>query len=510
MMARHVPIGLWAVSLVALGAGPAAGQSASPYLPLSHWATPHLEALIAGGIIRDPTPLLRPFRRSDAVRALRLADTVRASHAARGTIRRLIAELEDPDTDGVRYRADVFFALRSATHARRGDVRDSGPGGTWPAFGGVGDASFGPVVLATSIEGDYRLDDDPDYRGGKVGPTTREVPTRMPVAYVSAQFRFGELLFGALPANWGPAFADGFAISPQPFSYDALTVRLGPRDRHLGLIATQLDPTFDSTGAQVNRYLAGHYLYLRFGPAVALNLWEATLFAGVDRSFDPWFLNPLKLTNYSAVDEERVSSNNLVGLDVAVSPAGGPRLHLSLYVDDLSAVVGEDEPFQGGLTLGAQGGIRPAIAWTAFYTAVSSLSYRASDPAETYQRRGVGLARNQSDYDQLTLQVTWSPLPLALVGPELTLIRQGEGDLRDPFPLDLTSVPTLHQGVVERTLRLALRGDLSIRLGPLGGMLAVSGGLHHVSNAGHVTGASDDRFVGSVVGMVRLPLAGSW
>jgi hypothetical protein len=495
---------------VLLAARPAAGQSASPYVPASHWATPHLEALIAGGVIRDPAPLLRPFRRRDAVRELRLADTLRAGRSTRGTIRRLIAELDDPDTDGVRYRAAVFFALRSATHARRGDVRDSGPGGTWPAFGGWGDASFGPVVLATSIEGDYRLDDDPDYRGGKVGPTTRKVPTRMPVAYLSAQFRFGEVLYGALPGNWGPPFADGFAISTEPFSYDALTVRLGTRDRHLGLIATQLDPTFDSTGAPVNRYLAGHYLYLRFGPAVAVNLWETTLFAGVDRSFDPWFLNPLKLTNYSSTDEERVSSNNLVGLDLAVSPGSWPRLHLSLYTDDLSAIVGEDEPFQGGLTLGAQGGIRPAIGWTAFYTAVSSLSYRADNPAETYQRRGVGLARNQSDYDQLTVRVTWSPLPLTLVGPEVTLIRQGEGDLRDPFPADLTSVPTLHQGVVERTLRLALRGDLSLRVGPLGGMLAVSGGLHHVSNAGHVAGSSEDRFVGSVVGVVRLPLAGSW
>ncbi|HET7038963.1 MAG TPA: hypothetical protein VFH97_03690, partial [Gemmatimonadales bacterium] len=475
----------------------AAGQSSSPYVPPTHWATPQLEALIAGRVIPDPSPLLRPFRRMDAVRALRQADTARATRATRATVRRLVAELDDPATDRVRYRADLFFAVRSATHARRNELRDSGPGGTWPALGGWGDATFGPVVLATSIEGDYRLDDDPDYRGGKVGPTTRKVPTRIPVAYLSAQFRFGELLYGALPANWGPAFVEGFALSPEPFSYDALTVRLGTRDRHLGLLATQLDHTVDSTGARVNRYLAAHYLYLRFGPAVALNLWETTLFAGVDRSFDPWFLNPLKLTNYAATDEERVESNNLVGLDLAVSPAGWPRLHLSLYADDLSALVGEDEPFQGGVTVGAQGGLgRGAVSWTAFYTLVSNLSYRASSPAETYQRRGVGLARNQSDYDQLTLRATWSPLPLTVVGPELTLIRQGEGDLRDPFPADLTTAPTLHQGVVERTLRLAIRGDVSVRAGPVGGTLAASAALHHVSNAGHVDGVSDDRFVG--------------
>jgi hypothetical protein len=37
--------------------GSALAQRASPYLPVSHWATPHLEALIAGGVIRDPFPI---------------------------------------------------------------------------------------------------------------------------------------------------------------------------------------------------------------------------------------------------------------------------------------------------------------------------------------------------------------------------------------------------------------------------------------------------------------------
>jgi hypothetical protein len=224
-----------ALLLVAFAPSAARAQQASPYVPLSHWATPHLEALIASGAIRDPSPLLRPFRRADAVRELRGADTTTATAAVRGSIRRLLAELDAPTTGGVSYRADLFVALRSATQARATDVRDSGPGGTWPSFGGWGDATVGPIVLATSLVGDYRLEDDPDYRGGKVGPTTRKVPTRMPVAYLSAQFGFGEVLFGALPANWGPAFVEGLGLSPEPFSYDALLVRLGPRRRHVRL-----------------------------------------------------------------------------------------------------------------------------------------------------------------------------------------------------------------------------------------------------------------------------------
>jgi hypothetical protein len=267
---------------------------------------------------------------------------------------------------------------------------------------------------------------------------------------------------------------------------------------------------FDSAGARINRYLAAHNLYLRFGSALSANLWEATLFSGIDRSFDPWFLNPVKLTNYSAVDEERVESNNLIGLDLAVTPTRWPGLYLSLYTDDLSAIVGENEPLQGGLTVGATGGVRRAVAWTAFYTAVSNLSYRTTGPPDTYMRRGVGLGRNQSDYDQVTIRVTWTALPMTVIGPEFTLIRQGEGDFRRPFPADIASAPTLHEGVVERTWRAALRGDAALARGPFAGTLTFSAGLHHVSNAAHVVGASDRRFVGSVTGQLRIRLAGLW
>src|SRR5438445_9116651 len=75
-----------------LCAGPAAAQDASPYVPLQHWAMPYVEQLIAAGAIADPTPLTRPLKRSDLARALQTADTTALSSAARGMMRRLLAE----------------------------------------------------------------------------------------------------------------------------------------------------------------------------------------------------------------------------------------------------------------------------------------------------------------------------------------------------------------------------------------------------------------------------------
>src|SRR5213078_2991993 len=72
-----------------------AAQDASPYVPLQHWAMPYVEHLIATGVIADPTPLTRPFRRSDLVRALRAADTARVHAVTRRTLRQLLTALAD-------------------------------------------------------------------------------------------------------------------------------------------------------------------------------------------------------------------------------------------------------------------------------------------------------------------------------------------------------------------------------------------------------------------------------
>src|SRR2546430_14885689 len=53
------------------GGATLAAQDASPYVPLQHWAMPSVEHLIATGVIVDPTPLTRPLKRGDLVRALR-------------------------------------------------------------------------------------------------------------------------------------------------------------------------------------------------------------------------------------------------------------------------------------------------------------------------------------------------------------------------------------------------------------------------------------------------------
>src|SRR5438309_2193417 len=81
-------------------------------------ATPYLEHLIAAGVIDDPSPLTRPLRRSDVLRALETVDTVRLGRATLATVRRLKAALATGQR-GPYVRVDGGAGAAAANHARR-------------------------------------------------------------------------------------------------------------------------------------------------------------------------------------------------------------------------------------------------------------------------------------------------------------------------------------------------------------------------------------------------------
>jgi len=98
------------------------------------------------------------------------------------------------------------------------------------------------------------------------------------------------------------------------------------------------------------------------------------------------------------------------------------------------------------------------------------------------------------------------PSPDVLVQPEMTYLRQGEGDLHLPHPTvsAYPSTPAFLAGIVERTVRLAARGDAAHGRW----LLSADGGVHLISNAGHVAGASKTRWVGSIQLMWRTKKEG--
>src|SRR5438046_9410777 len=101
-------------------ATPLDAQTASPYVPLHHWAAPYVEYLISSGVIADPTPLTRPLKQADVVLALEAADTTHLGGAVKASVRRLLSELR-PRVRGARYRLELGAGLAAASYTVRED-----------------------------------------------------------------------------------------------------------------------------------------------------------------------------------------------------------------------------------------------------------------------------------------------------------------------------------------------------------------------------------------------------
>lgn len=81
-----------ALLLLLLPAG-ALAQEASPYVPITWWGMPYVEHLITAGHIVDPSPLTRPFRADDLVRALEAVDSTIATGPEWAVVQRVKADL---------------------------------------------------------------------------------------------------------------------------------------------------------------------------------------------------------------------------------------------------------------------------------------------------------------------------------------------------------------------------------------------------------------------------------
>ena len=156
------------------------------------------------------------------------------------------------------------------------------------------------------------------------------------------------------------------------------------------------------------------------------------------------------------------------------------------------------------LTVGARGVIgAAATGWRLYYTRVTNLTYRNEDSLQVPLYHSLVTGRNFDDYDQLTGTLALLPRAGLLLTPEITYLRQGEGDPRLPHP-DVSAYPTtpvIFAGVVERTLRLALAGSYapSARVG-----LSFDVGVHRISNFQHASGDTRTRVLGRLSLSYRL------
>jgi hypothetical protein len=475
---------------------------ASPYIPLDDPRLPLLEHLIARGEVEDPSPMVRPLRRADAARVLAAADT---SESARGStlIRRLREAFEDPA--GNIWMLQGRLGAQAYTHARRELLHPAGPAGARPYVELTGAATFGNLVLVTRPTVEPRLVKDPDWLGRK----DLTVAGRVADAYISAQFKYGNLFYGQMDRNWGPVGLPGIPLSNYGYERQGLALEIGTETIRLSALATDLQDQVDSLGRTVHRYYFVHRLHARLSRRLSIAPWEGIIVAGADRNFETRYRNPLSLGYLANTIGLGDRGNVMLGVDARWRSVGRTTLLAQLALDDFWYDDRKRNRDRWAITLGAEGPLMKTAAWHALYTQVSSLALRAFNPAENFTDGGVGVGRNFSDQDQLSFRITLPVRSVWLVSPELTLLRQGEGRINDPYPVPdsngVLPTPALFIGVVERTYRAGV--GLSGRSGPLD--LVANAGFHHVVNSGHQEGRTVDRFEGRIQVTVGLRREGT-
>ena len=437
--------------------------------------------------------MIRPFRRADAVQALATADTARSPVSARllGLMR-----ADFSDSAGNLWAIEGRVGGQAYTHARRDPLHPAGAERIKPYAELGGWASFGPIVLVTRPVAEPRLTEDPDWHGRPDVKFTGRVAD----AYISAQFKYANLFYGQMDRNWGPVGLPGIPLSNYAYEREGLGIEIGTNNLRLSAFATDLHDEVDSLGRTVHRYYFIHRLHARPSRRLALGLWEGVVLAGADRNFETRYRNPLSFSYLANTIGLGDKGNVLLGLDAHWRAFRHTTLEAQLALDDFQYQNRGGPgrlPDRWALTFAAFGPLGPRLAWRAFYTQASSLAFRTLNPFENFTDNGVGIGRNFSDMDQATLSMS---VPLAgrwLATPDLTLLRQGEGDIEAPFPataLEMEQTPQIFIGVVERTFRLGL--GLQGRQGPLD--LQANAGLHHIVNWHHEAGHTVNRVEGRI------------
>ncbi len=142
-MLRHPAAAFFFTLVLATLASP----QASPYLPLDDPRLPLIEHLITRGDIRDPSPMLRPFRRADLLAALEAAALPAGSPAA-AVATALREELADQDRENG-WRAEGRAGIQGFASARRDQLRPAGGEGVRGYGEPPQEARSGPLVALT-------------------------------------------------------------------------------------------------------------------------------------------------------------------------------------------------------------------------------------------------------------------------------------------------------------------------------------------------------------------------
>ncbi len=421
------------------------------------------------GHLLELNPTATPYRHGSVARALAKVDTTHLGTTERHWLHLIRYAVRQ--TQAGSHRAAIGYApearLSLVNSDRKNLVRPLGD--TLNAFYDVtllsGWAEFGPAVAEGGVRHSRTYEDDPDGLDVALRLYGRSEP-----AYVGLHHRWLSVYLGRWNHHWGVHGEAATILSDNARSQDQLFLQLGGSTLSVTAILSELDSATDGryfTGraaddtvraATTRRYLAAHRWDYRPSQRFAISLMESAIYSGPSSGLSLKYLNPMHAFAFVVDNSPKNDENNGFLAGMLWAQAGGVTVHGQLMIDDFNVQGIGNESVTFALAGTAVYALRAADVGVSL-EAVSARAYNAPQVEGRYLYLQRGLATQFSDYVQAAL---WADLYLDRVTPglrmqpRLTMLHQGERDIRQPFPSNDELLDNILSGNVVRTMRAAL------------------------------------------------------
>ncbi len=446
----------------------AAGQQ-NRLLHMHDPAYEYLVRLQRRGHLLELNPTAVPYRHGAVAQALAKVDTTRLSPSERHWLHLVAYAVRQVSAEG--HEAAVgytFYAKASLINSDRKDLLRP-LGDTLNLFlegtSASGWAEFGQFVAEFGIWHSRYYEYDPDGLDVALRLYARSENT-----YVGYHRKWLSAYAGRWNLHWSIPGDAATILSNNPRSQDQLFLRLGGERLSVTSVLSELDSATDGryfTGragddsvrvGSTRRYFAAHRWDFRPGRRFMISFLESAIYSGPSSSLSLKYLNPMHVFSFVVDNRPKNEENNGFLAGLVWAQVSKLTIHGQLLVDDINLQgIGNES-----LTLALVGSAvyaLPAFDVGMSLEAISSRAYNAPQPEGRYIYLQRGLATQFSDYVSSAL---WVDIymdrftPGLRLQPRVTVLYQGERDMRQPFPSNDEVLDNILDGDVSKTLRTAL------------------------------------------------------
>ncbi len=311
------------------------------------------------------------------------------------------------------------------------------------------------AVFVHRTVSDQDFTHDPLYHGD----TGEWLQGRSETAYVMMRYKALDFFAGRISRNFGIGGEPGLILSGNPYSFDHAGFTLSTPRVRFAFYTTRLndmnsiDVQGDSTYSMNRRYWVVQRGEIVIRQNLHLGLAQAATYGGRDRTFEPYFLNPMGL--YYVIQRNNMAQmSGFWALDTRWKPVPKWTLYGQFLIDDIivNNEPGQDDRAEHPDRLGMSAkvilcdpagvsGVQLALGYTRIWNWTYT-SYRSYENY-VYHQKSMGYPQNAVENIRLTADVFSRP-PF-IFHLEAGYNRHGDtgllvpfGDSKEPFPRGIT------------------------------------------------------------------------